>query len=236
MQSVKPFLTDERIEWILVDGGSICSTSDERRLLEYAFSKASSFVHEADNGIYDAMNKGTGMSHGEYVLYLNAGDLLHEEFNLDILFQEVNDSSPAMIWGSCIERYLDGQEIEIKARAPSLSWYGIPAYHPAIFFKRALLGNSPYDTSFKIAADYDLICKLVRSGGEIHRTALRIAIFFRGGLSDTSKSLLRKEEHTIRMQRYNLSRSFSMIIMTVKTGLSNVSNVIWLRRLLRRLW
>jgi glycosyltransferase involved in cell wall biosynthesis len=40
------------------------------------------WVSERDNGLYDAMNKGLQMATGEYVMALNAGDLLDAPIRL----------------------------------------------------------------------------------------------------------------------------------------------------------
>lgn len=66
-------------EMIVIDGGSSDGSS------EYIYSQFSSFayaVSERDSGIYNAMNKGIKHASGEYVIFMNSGDVF---FNTEVL-------------------------------------------------------------------------------------------------------------------------------------------------------
>lgn len=69
-QSLDRIMDSSSLEWIVVDGGSIPESDAEKQLLESAQVTASTFVSEPDQGIYDAMNKGTRLATGEYVGYV----------------------------------------------------------------------------------------------------------------------------------------------------------------------
>ena len=67
--------TYKNIEYIIVDGGSTDET------LSLIKSKSEShpnifFSSEPDKGIYNAMNKGIDNASGDYLLFLNSGDVL----------------------------------------------------------------------------------------------------------------------------------------------------------------
>ena len=61
------------LEYVVVDGGSTDGTADAIR--RHA-GRLAAFVSEPDQGVYDAMNKGVDLARGEYLLFLNAGDVL----------------------------------------------------------------------------------------------------------------------------------------------------------------
>ena len=115
------------LEWIIIDGDS--ELTDGGLFFEQVKSSADHFLSEPDKGIYDAMNKGTRLASGDYILYLNAGDELHPDFESALLDHLAAGASPDMIWGRCEVHYLDGSKIQVKTRSPSWAWYCMPAFH-----------------------------------------------------------------------------------------------------------
>ena len=70
----------QEFEWIIIDGGS----SDGSKLLIEEVARnnkklVSYWCSEPDGGIYPAMNKGIDKAKGEYILFLNSGDTLHNK-------------------------------------------------------------------------------------------------------------------------------------------------------------
>ncbi|BBU82798.1 hypothetical protein EIMP300_41980 [Escherichia coli] len=68
---------DISFEWIVVDGGSNDGTREYLENLNGIYNLH--FVSEPDNGIYDAMNKGIEMAQGKFALFLNSGDIFHQD-------------------------------------------------------------------------------------------------------------------------------------------------------------
>ncbi len=231
--SLEHLLSEPFVEWVLVDGASSPETADQRETLKAALAQATVGISEADEGIYHAMNKGTAAARGDYLLYLNAGDELHPGFRPDDLFRDLGDRSPAMIWGACIERYRGGQTIAVKTRSPRWAWYGMPALHPAILFNRRALGDSPYDTSYRIAADYELVCRLLQAGDPVVMPGHTLAIYHHGGLSDTLGHLTRQEENRVRLKHFNVAPAAGRAIVAFKRLNKLLSRIHWFRRLWR---
>lgn len=67
--------TCAEMEWIIVDGGSDDGTREHLQSLGESWVK---WISEPDEGIYDAMNKGICMAGGEWLWFLNAGDVFHD--------------------------------------------------------------------------------------------------------------------------------------------------------------
>ena len=77
--------THRPIQHLIIDGASQDATVSiaEAYKQRVGDTKASSgyevvVLSEPDKGLYDAMNKGLKMATGDYVLFLNAGDALHD--------------------------------------------------------------------------------------------------------------------------------------------------------------
>ena len=75
----------DNIEYIIIDGNS---TDGSKDVIEKYQDKLTYWVSEPDSGIYNAMNKGINIATGEYLLFLNSGDLLIDDKNILLICQE----------------------------------------------------------------------------------------------------------------------------------------------------
>ena len=67
------------IEYIVIDGGS---TDGSKELLRAKSDELFYWVSERDKGVYNAMNKGIAQSTGDYLIFMNSGDVF---FNKHVL-------------------------------------------------------------------------------------------------------------------------------------------------------
>ena len=137
------------IEHIVVDGGS---TDGTLSLLTERDGEIAYWRSEADKGIYDAMNKGLAKSLGEYVIFLNSGDVLQGR----VLYpgRDLNRLLPVRtlsFWGRT--RYLQLRDLRL----------GMPYCHQGIVFRNQNL--TPYDPSLRISADYEFLLQNVSQAG-----------------------------------------------------------------------
>ena len=72
--------TYKNFEWIIIDGGS---TDGSKELIEQYQDHCAYWCSEPDKGIYNAMNKGIEKAIGDYSLFLNSGDRLHDDTVID---------------------------------------------------------------------------------------------------------------------------------------------------------
>ena len=73
------------IEYIIVDGGSTDGTIG---IIESYGGKISQFTSEADDGLYQAMNKGIRLASGDVIGILNADDLYAHEAVISNIVKE----------------------------------------------------------------------------------------------------------------------------------------------------
>lgn len=137
------------IEHIVIDGGS---TDDSEGVLKARDAQLALWRSEKDAGIYDAMNKGLAHARGEFVLFLNSGDVLQGR----VLHPGMDPSRLLPVQA----RNFWGRTRLLRLRDLRL---GMPYCHQGILFRNEAL--VPFDTNLRIAADYEfLLANLSRAG------------------------------------------------------------------------
>lgn len=147
----------ERIEHVIVDGGSSDGTQDLLAELEkdYGFR----WVSEPDNGMYDAINKGLALSRGEILAYLNTDDL-YLPWTVEVAVRAFAENPGAGL--------LYGDMVIVEERSGGVALALYPAFdvgvlgrsaflgQPTVFFRRSVytqLGG--FDQSLRFVADCD---------------------------------------------------------------------------------
>ena len=182
--------TDIEIEYIIVDGGSKDGTLE---LIGKYKDKISLLISEPDRGVYDAMNKGIKYSTGDFVYFLNSGDvLLNPSILSKIKLEELKERN-AIIYGNVVVAYGNLEALE-KPRPffnSKMKFKGIGICHQSMFFPGELIRNEKYDLSYNIAADYDLAYRLWRKGTVFLYKDITIAKYDWGkGISSNPYKLL----------------------------------------------
>jgi glycosyltransferase involved in cell wall biosynthesis len=142
----------ESFEHIIIDGLSEDKTTD--------FLKSSTgliWYSEADDGIYDAMNKGIKRSSGVYILFMNCGDVFYDSKSLQNLVAGITKNNSAIAFGGWARRDPSGTRF-IK---PDLQ--GRRLNHQAILYRKDLhVKFGPYINRSKfLVADYEFFTRLM---------------------------------------------------------------------------
>ncbi|MDF7760017.1 colanic acid biosynthesis glycosyltransferase WcaE [Kosakonia cowanii] len=176
---------DIEFEWIVVDGGSQDGTEDFLKSLNGQYNLR--FISERDKGIYDAMNKGIDMASGRFAIFLNSGDIFHEEI-VDVVRQLSEAKETAMYIGDALLDFGDGNKLRRNAKSGWYIYHSLPASHQAIFFPVHGLKTYPYDLQFKVSSDYALAARMYKAGFPFKRLKGLVSEFSMGGVS-TSNNL-----------------------------------------------
>jgi putative colanic acid biosynthesis glycosyltransferase len=186
--------THSDIEWIIIDGHSMDGTQDD--FINYSSAK---IISEPDKGIYDAMNKGIERATGDYIIFMNAGDLFANENILNDVSKFCTDA-PDFIYGDAIEDdYLK------RARPHSKISWGMFTHHQAMFYNRLSLADMRYDQRYKIAADYDLTLRFWKRAKHVVYATIPVCIFETGGVSQTNADTGRNEQFISRQRNKSCS-------------------------------
>lgn len=160
--------THSDVEHVIIDGGSTDGTLAV--IAEHASSRAV-VVSEPDDGIYDALNKGISRATGTVVGVLHSDDVFASDGVLARVAEIFSDDRIDAVYGDLdYVRRDDPARIVRRWRsgpfAPARLRYGWMPPHPALFLRREVIDRlGGYDTSFRIAGDYDAILRYFSSEG-----------------------------------------------------------------------
>lgn len=172
-------------EWIVVDGGSQDGTAEFLENLNGQYQLR--YVSEKDSGIYDAMNKGIEMAQGRYALFLNSGDIFHQDIATVVhQLAAIPLTDNSMVIGDALLDFGDGTKKERRAKQGWYIYHSLPASHQAIFFPVACLRKHPYDLQYKVSSDYALAAKMYKSGYAFKRVKGMVSEFSMGGVSTSN--------------------------------------------------
>lgn len=130
-QSFKDF------QYIVIDGGSDDGSKDI--LLKYK-GYLDVAISEKDSGIYNAMNKGASYAKGEYLLFLNSGDVLYDNTVLSKVFS--NQLETDIVSCQCLDYDEKHSWLKIPPKNVSLyTFIGGSLPHPSSFIKKELFDN-----------------------------------------------------------------------------------------------
>jgi len=216
-------------EWVVCDGG----TGDE--LCQYLASLPgiACWVSEPDDGIYDAMNKGVSLCQGDYVVFLNAGDVFSSSNTLSLVIDKLEaknsctDPVDVLFGGAFLELPSGDSVFRGVRKMEDYIWHGLPANHQATYYRREVLLENSYDLRYKVCGDYYIAAQLYKVGASVAYLEAPLVRFQVGGASYTNRQLLLLEPYIIQRDvlkqsltiriRSIIKRSIATIIMTAIT-------------------
>ncbi|MGY4027445.1 glycosyltransferase family 2 protein [Aeromonas rivuli] len=146
LRSSKILKTDN-LELVIVDGAS---TDDSLSVIRQNIIENDVFVSEPDKGIYDAMNKGIVLSTGDWIYFLNSGDVFDSHKALSNILDELGRVSKDvnMLYGAY---RADGILQSQSCTLPFLISHMLN--HQSMIYHRSLLEHG-YDIRYRFCADY----------------------------------------------------------------------------------
>lgn len=196
------------LEYIIIDGGSLDNTC---QIISKKMAHVDKFISEPDNGIYDAMNKGINLATGDVIGFLNSDDFYFSSDVLNQIGRLFSEGDIDSCYGDLC--YFDPANIKENIRYWKSGNYvrgsfarGWVPPHPTFFVKRSILEQyGQFDLSFPIAADFDLMARLLEKHGisskYISETLVKMST---GGASDTGiKGLISQNLEILRALKKN---------------------------------
>ncbi len=175
---------DADFEIVVKDGGS--TDGSLQQLPEDARIRV---IAEQDKGIYDAMNQAIPYAQGQYALFLNCGDLFYSDTVLrDIAAAlEENPGEDRIYYGDC---YTVNRDYILRYPDVFDDYFCFTKVlcHQATVYPTSLLQKRGFDTTYKMAADYEYYTWAYKNGCKLTHIPAVIARYEGGGASETTKN------------------------------------------------
>jgi len=155
----------ENYEIIIVDG---LSNDNTMLIVEKYKNHIKAMISEKDYGIYDAWNKGIGLSKGEWIMFVGSDDLLCSNA-LKNYWEFVSGSPLIFDYVSARVQLIDVSQNILRTIGRPWSWKIFKKFmcvaHVGSIHNRSLYETVGfYDISYKVTGDYEL---LLRAGNQL---------------------------------------------------------------------
>ena len=210
------------LEHIILDGAS---TDDTVSMVKHYMEENEAqedcihdiiFTSERDNGLYDAMNKGIMKVTGDYLVFLNAGDVFPSPDTLEHIAGCVGEGEtlPGVLYGDTDIVDNDGHFVRHRRLCPpqNLTWksfrYGMVVCHQAFYCRTDIAKRNPYNLHFRFSADVDWCIRVMKDAAQ-HGLSLRpvnavIVDYLDGGMSVKHHRASLKERFRVMQRHYGL--------------------------------
>jgi glycosyltransferase involved in cell wall biosynthesis len=220
------------VEHLILDGKSkdgtvaIASAYKERSEEENP-SHNVVIVSEPDKGLYDAMNKGILLASGDYLVFLNAGDVFPAGDTLERMARCVDEKKtlPGVLYGDTDVVDDEGHFLRHRRLTPPdhLSWrsfrQGMLVCHQAFYVRTNLAKTTLYNLSYRYSADVDWCIRIMkeaeRKGLPLKNVHQVVVNYLDGGMSIKNHRASLKERFAVMRSHYGLFQTLCMHVWFV---------------------
>lgn len=144
-----------------------------------------------DDGIYDAMNQAVQYVQGDYVFFLNCGDIFYDNRVLAQVKEQILQAalpSQYIFYGNIYERRTNAL-VQSNPMIDDFACYRNVPCHQACFYAAKLLRDKAFDTAYKVRADYEhfLWCIYASHAITVYMPII-VANYEGGGFSETKEN------------------------------------------------
>ncbi len=151
------------IEHIIIDGASTDGTLEVIRQHQ---DKLSCVLSEPDRGIYDAMNKGIKVAHGDFLGFLNSDDIYANDKVISKIVGIVKKQKVDAVYGDLV--FVSPNNLQRVLRHYNSRWFnskmiskGYMPAHPTLFLSNSVFEEyGYYKIDYSIAADFEFVARV----------------------------------------------------------------------------
>jgi len=211
--------SSQEIEYIIIDGGS---TDDSVAILKQYEDQLSYWISEPDKGIYAAMNKGIDKATGDYLLFLNSGDVLYDTAVISKFISFKSDCD--IVYGNTCLTNGKQQELKTMSHVHDLaSSLSNTINHQSIFFSKRLFNNNQrYNLAYSIIADWVFVNDAVRlRQATFQYIDLVISIYDTTGVSSNWDTISEQREYYMQT---NFSADFRNVLKSYQNQVTQYNS------------
>ena len=189
--TAKSILEQNYDEWLIIDSLSTDGTYEFASNLKNVYPLIK-VVHEKDNGIYEAMNKAFVLSSTSHLIFMNSGDMFHDNSTCDLIKNSIT-SNNSIVYGDTIIQSMNPPYRKKYLKSLSLSRNNLLVFSTRVLCHQSIaipnLSMFKFDTSFKYKAElcqFLYISDLPPDLFPIIKTNSIISIYQVGGQSYTN--------------------------------------------------
>jgi glycosyltransferase involved in cell wall biosynthesis len=182
----------KNIQWIVVDGASTDGTVN---VITASLDIVTDWLSEPDSGIYDAWNKACRLIDGDWVLFLGAGDLIHNQTSLTEFWENapINCEQFSILYGNVLMTKVDGTP-RYLCRKTNLDYWefarpALPSHQSVFHSKKLFSSQAPFDITYRISADSKFLLQALKIGAGLH-IDITIAKMPDDGISNNANNYL----------------------------------------------
>ncbi len=207
-------------EYIIKDGGSKDDTLSICHEYEPKFGGRMKIISAPDKGIYDAMNNGIEVATGDVVGLLNSDDFYTSKDVLQSIAEAFKENDIDAVYGDI--HFVKDSDLMKCVRYYSSALFkrgwmrlGFMPAHPSFYCKKACYQKYGYfDTSFKVAADFENLLRLIYKGKIKTKYIKKDFVTMRTGGASTAGFSSRKtimKEHLRGLKKNGIYSNFFLL-------------------------
>ncbi len=209
------------IEHIIIDGASkdkslAIAMEYQQRSIADETNHDVVIISEPDDGLYHAMNKGIDRASGDYLVFLNAGDVFPSDDTLEMVAGNVGEAEvhPAVLYGDTDIVNEEGRFLcHRRLRPPRrLTWRsfcrGMLVCHQSFYALTEIARFTHYDTDFRYSADVDWCIRIMKEAKKRHlplkNTHIVLTNYLDGGMTVKNHHASLKERFRVMCRHYGI--------------------------------
>lgn len=212
------------IEYLIIDGKSTDNTFViAEKIQQMNKDRDIKIFSEKDYGIYNAMNRGIVRASGDYVIFLNSGDMFFDNKVLKRAAYIIERKGYGIYYGVAYKVYKDkvlGKIDYGNDRRPDIIKLlnAFAPNHQATLAPLSCMKRFYFDESYKYCADFDWIIRCYKHGIRLFDMGYSVCRFDVSGISSRAKAIVdgKNDVYTVLKRHFPVLGRFAVFLMEVR--------------------